>query len=321
MITSAAGKITRVIHSGAVALFLGATDVGKTTLIREVHEQVGGEIVDGDVGQSWIGPPSIVSLGTPQGMQAGYFVGDVSPRWSFSHVTAGIALMAQRAERPCLIDTDGYIGDGAARAYKTELINIIRPDLLVLVQRREELDYYKLYTQKGIAVVELCVEHESEKTREQRVRAREKAFRDYFQAAEPRRWPLSKVHIERGLLGKGEPLDTQTLSIILGREVKGAWRSDNEASLVVEGYPHTLGTAKRAMNVDTVHVFHWSDIRDLLVGCLQDGEYVGLGVLRNVTPEDVSLWTPVEHAEVLQLGSLRVSEDGRHEHARLIRQT
>lgn len=317
MSASAVDEITRVIHSRSVALFLGASDVGKTTLIRELHGRLGGQIVDGDIGQSWIGPPGVVSVGTPEGMQAGYFVGDVSPRGSFLQVTTGIALMARRAARPCLIDTDGYVADGAALAYKTELINLVKPDLLVLMQRGDELGYYKLYARKGIAIIDLPMDHQTEKTREERIRTREGAFREYFRTARHRRWPLSGVLFERRLLGRGEPLDTQPLSIVLGREVKGAWRAGHGASLVVEGLPHTVGTAKRALHVETVHLYNWTDLRDLLMGCLQDGEFVGLGVLKDLTSEDVALWTPVEQGDVLQLGSLRLSEDGRHESVRL----
>jgi polynucleotide 5'-kinase involved in rRNA processing len=47
-------ELARVIHSGSVALILGGTDTGKTTLIRALHQRVGGEIVDGDVGQAWL---------------------------------------------------------------------------------------------------------------------------------------------------------------------------------------------------------------------------------------------------------------------------
>ncbi len=316
MSDSAVGELSKVVRSSSTVLFLGGTDVGKTTLIRSLHEQVGGQIVDGDLGQSWIGPPSIVSLGTPSRMQTAYFVGDVSPRGNLLQVTTGIALMAQRAERPCLIDSDGYIADGAALAYKTELINLIQPNLLVLMQRREELEYYKLYAQKRITVVDLHVDHRSEKTREERIRAREMGFRDYFRSGQHRCWPLSGVQFERRLLARGEPLDSHTLSIILGCGVKGAWRAGREASLVVDRYPHTLSTAKRAMSVETVHLYNWSDLRNVLVGCLQNSEYVGLALLKDLTSDEVALWTPVERADVLQLGSLRVSEDGRHESVR-----
>lgn len=200
---TAVREIGAKIKGESVALFLGGTDAGKTTLIRELHERVGGKVVDGDIGQSWIGPPAVVSLGTPERMETGYFVGDVSPRGNLLQVTTGIALMTRRAERPCLIDTDGYIGDGAALAYKTELINLVRPDLLVLMRRGDELEYYRGFSRKGISVLELGVEHRKEKTREERVRGREEAFRSYFRSARLRRWPCAGVSFERRLLGHG----------------------------------------------------------------------------------------------------------------------
>jgi polynucleotide 5'-kinase involved in rRNA processing len=318
---STVGALTKEIRRDSVVLFLGGTDAGKTTLIRALHERVGGQIIDGDIGQSWIGPPAVVSLGTPDGVHAGYFVGDVSPRGSLLQVITGIALMARRAERPCLIDTDGYIADGTARAYKTELINLVQPELLVLMQRRDELEYYTLYARKGIGVITLPVRHRSEKTREERIRAREQAFRNYFRPAEQRRFPLGGVYFERGLLGRGERLDTQMLSVILGREVKGAWKIGREATIVLDGTPQTLGTAKHVLDVDTLHLVPWANVKDLLVGCLHNGEYRGLGIVKDLTTEDVALWTPVDRTDVLQLGSLHVDVDGRHEAVRLASHT
>jgi len=314
---SALDRLIRVIGPDMVVLFLGATDVGKSTLIRELHEHLGGEIVDGDVGQAWIGPPAVVSLGTPQRMRTGYFVGDISPRGNLLQVTTGIALMAERAKRPCLIDTDGYLAERAARAYKTELINLVRPDVLVLMQRGHELDYYKLYAHKGIEVIDLAVAHRGLKTREERIRARERAFRSYFQSARLRRWAIEEIRFERGGLGFGEPLDVERLSKMLGCRVRGAWRSGPEVSLIVEGYAYSLGTLKASLGIEEIHLYNWRDIENLLVGCLLGGEFGGLGVIRDLTTEKIELWTPAEEAEVLVLGSLRVDGEGRHERVRL----
>ncbi|MFQ5992881.1 MAG: hypothetical protein ACE5NA_10645, partial [Nitrospiraceae bacterium] len=148
-------------------------------------------------------------------------------------------------------------------------------------------------------------------------RTRERAFRDYFQSAQRQRRPLTEVRFERGLLGRGEPLDAQMLSIILGREVKGAWRAGREATLVADGYPHTLGTAKRTLNIDSVHLYHWSDLRSLLIGYSQEGEYAGMGVLKDITSQEIEILTPAERGNVLQLGSLRVNDNGSHEQVRL----
>jgi polynucleotide 5'-hydroxyl-kinase GRC3/NOL9 len=305
-----------------VALFLGGTDVGKSTLIRALHERLGGEIVDGDVGQSWIGPPSVVSLGTPDEMRAGYFVGDVSPRGNLLQVTVGIALMTRRAKRPCLIDTDGYIADGAARAYKIELVNLIKPDVLVLLQRGRELDYYKLFARKGLDVIDLAVSHRGLKAREERVAVREQAFRHYFRGAELRRWSLGDLAIERGLLGCGESIPAQELGAVCrGDAVKAAWRLGSEAAILVLGsYVPTeaLRGWQGALGVERLHLYTWRELRDRLVGCLHNGEFQGLGVLKRISPEHVEVLTPLERATVIQLGALRLDvASGRHERVRL----
>ncbi len=317
-------ELARLIPREGVALFLGGTDVGKSTLIRALHERLGGEVVDGDVGQSWIGPPGLVSLGTPQKMRAGYFVGDVSPRGNLLQVTVGIALMARRAERPCLVDTDGYIADGAARAYKTELINLIRPDVLVLLQRGHELDYYKLFARKGMAVVDLAVTHRGLKTREERIAARERAFSAYFGRpdVQARRWALGEVAIERGLLGCGEPVDPRGLGGPReGAAVRAAWRVGRElAVLVVEGSaaPEALRAWQAELGVSRLQLYRWPDLQDRLVGVLHEGEFRGLGVLKGLSSGWVEVLTPVARATTVQLGALRLDpETGRHERVRL----
>jgi polynucleotide 5'-kinase involved in rRNA processing len=309
---------------GGLVLFLGGTDVGKSTLIRALHERMGGEIVDGDVGQSWIGPPGVVSLGTPDHPRAGYFVGDVSPRGNLLQVTVGIALMAKRAERPCLIDTDGYIAGGAARAYKTELINLIKPDVLVLLQRDHELDYYKLFARKGVTVLDLAVSHQGLKTREERIATRERAFRSYFQqsAVQLRRWSLQEISIERGLLGCGEPISPEEVSFTnSGQSLKAGWRLGSEAAvLVLEGYApvEALRAWQAALGVERLHLYSWRELQNRLVGCLCDGEFCGLGVLRSITAEQIEVLTPAERATTIQLGALRLDiTTGRHERVRL----
>lgn len=311
------GECARRITERSVVLFLGAVDVGKTTLIRRLHERVGGEVVDADLGQSEIGPPAVVSLGTyARGPRAGYFVGDISPRGSFLQVLTGVRNMVSRAERPCLIDTDGYIDEGAALAFKSEMVNIVEPDLLVLVQRGRELDYFKLYGRKGIEVVELTVDHRGSKSREERIRAREEAFRNYFAGAGIRSWSLEDVKFERTLFGHGEPLETASLSKVLGCPVRAAWRSEKKALAVVSGFAR-LGAARSLADVEQIDLVPDSEIEGRLVGCSANGEFLGLGILKSLSSDRVELLTPVREAAVLQLGSLLVKEDGTHTRLRL----
>jgi polynucleotide 5'-hydroxyl-kinase GRC3/NOL9 len=300
-----------------VALVLGGVDTGKTTLVRALNARLGGEVVDADLGQAEIGPPTVISLGTYQhGARAGYFVGDISPRGHFLPVLVGIARLVACAARPCLIDTDGYVDDGAARAYKTELVNVLRPDALVLLQRRGELDYFRLYQHKGIDVVEVPVEHGGIKLREERVRTRQALLRRYFADAVRRPLSFRDVRFERAWLGHGEPLDAAALARGLGCPVVAAWRSGTTAVVLARGLARPPGGAVLPSGVEAIKLIPSVEVEDLLVGCLRGDELLGLGIVKAVTSEGVEVLTPVEQPTVLQAGAVRVRPDGSHERVR-----
>ncbi len=303
----------------SIALVLGATDVGKTTLIREIHRRLGGEVIDADVGQSWLGPPACISRGRVRDdhheILSSYFVGDISPRGNFLQVLTGVAQCLRGACRPVLIDTDGYIYGEAARAYKSELIHLVQPDVLVLLQRSGELAYYKLYARAGITVIEIPVAHGSAKGREERIRAREDAFRQHFHGATLRCWRFAELGVERSLVGHGEPLDVTLLSNLLACPVVAAWRLPTRATLVVERWPFSPLEAQRALGVESLAIKLWGELQNSLVGCCANGDLVGLGIVQGLSSETISIWTPAPHATTLQWGSLKVFADGRHTRA------
>jgi polynucleotide 5'-hydroxyl-kinase GRC3/NOL9 len=305
-------SLLKMIGEDDVVLFLGGVDVGKTTLIKSIHSQIGGEVVDADVGQSSIGPPTCISCGTYQKVRASYFVGDISPRGNFIQVLTGVKKMVSLAKRPCLIDTDGYISGGAAKAFKGEMINLISPDIIVLLQRGHELDYFKLFAQKGIDVVDIAVSHSGLKTRQRRICAREEAFRRYFQDAILKRWSLDEVRFERSPIGHGESIDQKTLEKMLSCRVVGAWHAGEEATVIVDGLFRFLGEVKLALGVEYINIINLSSIRNLLLGCLKEGELQGLGILKDINPPTVEVLTPVEWASVLMAGSILVNDDGSH---------
>lgn len=298
-------------------LVLGGVDTGKTTLVRGLSARLGGEVIDADVGQAEIGPPAVVSLGTyGGGMRAGYFVGDISPRGHFLPLLVGIGRLVAVAARPCLVDTDGYVDDGAARAYKTELVNLVRPDALVLLERRGELDYFRGFRRKGIEVFLVPVAHGGLKSRDERIRAREASFRRHFANAQRRPMRFEAGGVERALLGHGEPLDVAGLSRGLGCPVVAAWRSGPTAVVLTRGLARPLGGPVLPAGVEEIKVIPLSEVEDLLVGCLRGDAFLGLGRLVAVTNEAAELVTPVAELTAVQAGAVRVRPDGSHERVR-----
>ncbi len=127
-------------------MIVGPADSGKSTLAswlgRKLAEVAPTGMVDGDVGQSQIGPPATVGwrlAGSAQ--EQCYFVGDVSP--ASRPATALSALLRAVGEAEAagaaysVIDTTGYIEGDAAVALKTAKVELLAPlEVLVIGDER-----------------------------------------------------------------------------------------------------------------------------------------------------------------------------------------
>lgn len=143
------------VEGRGVCLILGAVDTGKTTLAfalakrLAVRQPIG--IIDADVGQSHIGPPTTVGWAVIDNPQvelsqlaaAGIaFVGDVTPVGHLLQLTAGIAQGAaalSHSTKLIIIDTPGFIRGPAASALWWTVHQVLQPALILAVQRSDEL--------------------------------------------------------------------------------------------------------------------------------------------------------------------------------------
>lgn len=150
---------SRIVKPQQVVLVIGSTDVGKSTFCRFLADfalarGLKTALVDADVGQSRIGPPTTIGMksfapenstvqfnGTADQL---YFVGDLSPRGHYLEVLTGTYLMVDSAREAAaefiIIDTTGYIHDMSAVILKQHKIELIRPNHTVCIGRSSELD-------------------------------------------------------------------------------------------------------------------------------------------------------------------------------------
>src|SRR5919204_393077 len=114
-------------------LVIGASDVGKTTLVTQLASALSQRgapvgVVDADLGQSAIGPPTTVGLGRVRApltrlsdaeMLAMHFVGVTSPAANLSGALAGARRMVERARAvglaPIVVDTSGLVAGEMGR--------------------------------------------------------------------------------------------------------------------------------------------------------------------------------------------------------------
>jgi polynucleotide 5'-hydroxyl-kinase GRC3/NOL9 len=140
-----------------ICLILGASDTGKTTLAEALakhlakHRPVG--IVDADVGQSHIGPPATVGWAIMDNPQTELsklpvggisFVGSITPTGHLLQLTAAITQCVRQAPESAeliIIDTPGFIHGPAAAALWWAVQKILKPNLILAVQRRDELSH------------------------------------------------------------------------------------------------------------------------------------------------------------------------------------
>ena len=136
-------------------LVLGGADTGKTTLALALAARIAQSrpvaIVDADVGQSHIGPPSTVGWAVvdnpnfdlsaiePDGIA---FVGDITPVGHLLQFTAALTRCVEQAAKLAeviLIDTPGFIAGPPANALWWTVQHVLTPDLIIAVQRANEL--------------------------------------------------------------------------------------------------------------------------------------------------------------------------------------
>jgi polynucleotide 5'-hydroxyl-kinase GRC3/NOL9 len=190
-------------------LLLGAADTGKTTLMSALVDRLAGSqpvaLVDADIGQSHIGPPTAVGW-TFIGRRVGLappkcpeeaptldargiaFVGDVTPVGHLLQLMAALALCVEQAKQAAevvLIDTPGLVTGGAACSLWWTVQRWLRPERIIAIQRENELGELLAGLQVGLSVIE-TIQTPAElrrKSPEARQEHRRRLFDRYFQEA------------------------------------------------------------------------------------------------------------------------------------------
>lgn len=198
---------------GGIVLVLGGVDVGKSYLTGQLSarlsERTPTAVVDSDVGQSRIGPPTTVgwALAAPRRNDLALlkplgiaFVGAVNP---YHHLlplaaaTAAACARARRKARAVLVDTCGLI-DGAARALWWNLHNLVGFKGAVAIQNGSELEpiLAGLEGRDCWALRIAPAPKAGTKTAAERAKYRLARFEEYFRHARLTALPLENVTLQ-----------------------------------------------------------------------------------------------------------------------------
>ncbi|MFQ6036551.1 MAG: Clp1/GlmU family protein [Sedimentisphaerales bacterium] len=199
-----------------ICLILGAADTGKTTLATALAQHLAQRqpvgIIDADIGQSHIGPPTTVGWAVVDKPQLDFsqlapagisFVGHVTPVGHLLQLTAAIVQGADQLSKVTdlvIIDTPGLIKGSAAAALWWAVQQILKPRLILAVQRQDELSgilcglkSFDLQLEKIESPPQMAI-----KSLQVRQAYRKKQFISYFRHARPYNISLADVAVQPG---------------------------------------------------------------------------------------------------------------------------
>jgi polynucleotide 5'-hydroxyl-kinase GRC3/NOL9 len=205
-----------------VAILLGATDTGKSTLAKFLINQLCQRglkvaLVDADIGQSFLGPPTTIGLSifkshpdwelvlTPPEL---FFVGATTPEGHFPIHLQGVKKMVDKAisSRPelILVDTSGFVLGEAGKELKRRKIDLLSPRFILALQKSDEIEpILELYKENPLYKIYRLPLSEKVRPRSlgERQIYRTNKFRDYFKHSVIQELTLEEVQVE------GEVLD------------------------------------------------------------------------------------------------------------------
>ena len=214
-----------------IAILLGATDTGKSTLAKFLifnlcKRGLKVALVDADIGQSFLGPPTTIGLAifksdpdwevvlSPPEV---FFVGSITPEGCFPIHLKGVKRMVDKAPsygaEVTILDTTGFILGEKGKELKRKKIDLLSPRFILALQKSGEIEpllqLYEGYPLYKILRLPLS-DQVKPRTMEERRVYRTNKFQDYFKHAVIQELAIENVQIEGEVLdpnGDTLPLD------------------------------------------------------------------------------------------------------------------
>jgi polynucleotide 5'-hydroxyl-kinase GRC3/NOL9 len=290
-------------------LVIGESDTGKTHfttfLARTLLERrLTVAVVDADLGQSDIGPPTTVGLGR-LGLPAErladaevvglHFVGATSPQGHLLDTVLGTRLMVDRAVRlgfdRIIVDTSGLVHGEMGRLLKQHKIDLVDPDLVLCLERHDECEHIlRPYDVGGRPRILRLAPSAATRRRspEERRQHRERALAAHLAGARTVNLDLGRIVLRQPALCVGQGLPARQvdeLAAATGELILWAERRGNELVLVTPDplqEPQVRQVQKRHEDLSVTN--HSLDDFQGMVAGLEDArrDTLGLGVVRSV---------------------------------------
>ncbi|MHA1270129.1 MAG: Clp1/GlmU family protein [Candidatus Helarchaeota archaeon] len=322
---------------------VGKVDSGKTTLITwlvnkiiEIQSSVKIGIIDMDMGQGDISPPTTIALGIVDDyiinnksikLERMEFIGNVTPSRNLLRCIIGLynLLDAARNLDYIFIDTTGWVNDSTSRIYKTSKIKIINPDLIININEMINgnvktypmliplLNLYEIYPIKKSNYI-------YPRNRETRRNIRENALSRYFFDSKTIRLNFSETPILYTRLGLGEHTPKEIIEFLESNlNIRVIYSEISSECLLilcnkqVDFTKIDLNSLKYNFNVSEIRIYYINDIIGFLVGLFSNNGLLGLGIVQKYDFENkiLEILTPVkENILYIEFGSMKILNNG-----------
>jgi polynucleotide 5'-hydroxyl-kinase GRC3/NOL9 len=320
-------------------LVMGGVDSGKTSFCTflvnaAVKEKLRTAVIDADLGQSDVGPPSTVGFNFVAepvkdlfeiDARDAVFVGSTSPSGAISKVIDALTCLKARVLEEgadfLVINTDGWVEGEEASAYKVRLAETVGCSAVVGMQHENELNPI-LDALHGIKVVSVdSPQLIQPRSREKRKLLRELSYKKYMKGAKMQSFGLGWVKVEGSLLGSGVPLHRKRLEALRNLLKKSPVYSEETVEAIFVVLKMSKYVTEEQIEASEqyfgkrVKVILEGDETGLLVG-LKDEEdkFLGIGILHEVDykRKTLKIYTPVsEKPHTLCFGQIKLNKNFR----------
>ncbi len=307
-------------------IVLGAMDTGKSFFctfignrLFQFNKKVA--IIDCDVGQSDIGPSGsqgLLILDRPviflqqERPDYLYFVGAHSPGLHITYFLAGVKYLVDIALSKAdivIINTTGWISGDGGRLLKNIKLELVKPDLIVLMQRGNEIEHLvKSYPSEKLYFINTKIKTTITNQKERQI-LREKSVKNYFKNFTDIGLNFDNFIVERAYFKTGTPFNINTK---LKEKILWSEKLENNGLLLVTNIPlsvHSKNLLKKYFNF----IINWTpnEIKGLMVGlCDKNRKCIGVGIIKNIDFINKKLYLRIPLIEtsdikILQFGSIK----------------
>ena len=319
-------------------VILGDVDSGKTsfcTFLANIATSHGRKVgvIDADIGQADIGPPTTMGLGlvtepvfdlfTVEAKEI-FFVGAINPRYVEEVIGDGILYLIKKGEELnadfLVINTDGWIQDEEAKQYKIRLLKRIFPEIIIGIQFGDELkpilnefnnaDSTILYLDAPSNIIK--------RTKNERRELREQGYRKYLREGATRVLSLKETVMEYAQASTTKTLKSEKISMleqILNSKILYNGERADYILLVSTNYDSIIEEKKRELGSILRKPIQITDVRRSLAALFnKDNGFLGLGIIQNVDcyKQKIRLFTPCkDNISLIKLSHVKITAQGK----------